>query len=258
MLMPNDFWPNLRENPLYYIVILIILCLLGGFLMTGIFKNLEQAVAVRQPEPIERSISVDGSSTVEIAPDIATISGSVTSKGESVEAAQVENTNTINKISKAMRDIGIADEDIQTASYSAYEDQVYNSETREYETKGWIVYQNLTIKVRDIDRAGEVLDALGSQGATGIYGPNFSIDDPEVYKDQARDEAIEKAYEQAEAIAKSLDIRLGDVLGYSEWSGGDYYYDDYYGYGGIAESAALETGSESVTMNVSITFELRQ
>lgn len=257
--MLTDFWPNLRENPLYFIVILIILTLLGVFLVSGVYKNLEQATAYDQPDPIERSIVVDGSATVEITPDIATISGSVTSKSDTVENAQTDNSDTINAISAALREIGIADEDIQTASYSAYEDRVYDYDKGEYNTVGWIVYQNLTIKVRDIEKAGEVLDLLGSNGATGIYGPDFSIDDPEVYTMQAREEAIEEANRQAEAIADGLGIRLGDVLGYIEWSGGGYYYDDYYGYGGgFAESEALEIGSEEVTMNVSITFELMQ
>lgn len=257
----GSLWPSLRQNPLFAVTLLVLFFLAGLLFLSLTVKTLVQASVIGQPEPYERSIVVEGSSSTNVVPDIATVSVNVESSADTVALAQQENTEVIDSILTQLKDLEIDDADIQTSFYNVYEDEVWNPDTYEYESRGWIVYQELTIKVRDIEMVSDVLAIAGDSGATGISGPNYSVDDTNDQKDSNRAMAIRDARNKAEAIADDLGVELGDIIDYYEWeSGDDYYYDSYVyeeaaGRGGVA---TVEPGSEEVELTVNITFELVQ
>lgn len=256
----SSVWPSLRQNPLFAITFLVILFLTGLLFLSLTVKTLVQASEIGQPEPYERSIVVEGSSSSSVLPDIASVDVSVESSGETVALAQEENSAIVEGITTQVKALGIDKDDIQTSFYNVYEDEVWNPDTNEYESKGWIVYQEVTVKIRDIDLVSDVLAIAGDGGATSIYGPNYSVDDTEDQKTSAREQAIRDARNKAKAIADDLDVKLGDIIDYYEWeSGGDRYYETYAYEESIASDGAfVEPGSEEVELTVSITFELIQ
>ena len=143
------------------------------------------------------------------------------------------------------------------------EDRVYNRETGEYESRGWIVTQNLTVTLRDIEKVSSVLDVGAKNGVTNIDGPNFKIDDPSKLADLARERAIAKATTRADELATLLDVNLDEVIGYSEWTneGGDFprYAEAYAldsGLGG-APAPSISPGSEEGTLYVQLRFRLK-
>jgi hypothetical protein len=129
---------------------------------------------------------------------------------------------------------------------------------------GFEVYQMVTVKVRKTETAGTVLSGVGEKNATDVSGLGFTIDDEEKYKSEARELAIADAKEQAEALAKQLGIKLGDMTGYYE----DMPYSPmpYYGMGGdmamsakaeMAPSPEVPMGENTITSRVNLTYEYR-
>src|SRR3546814_7855988 len=70
----------------------------------------------------------------------------------------------------------------------------------------------VSIKVRKIDKLGEVLDALVASGANQVNGPSFEIDQPEAVYDEARRAALEKAQQRARMYAKSLGMEVRRIV----------------------------------------------
>lgn len=256
----NGFWPDMHENAFFATALLVVLILLGTLFASLTVKTLIETQNIGVAQKSERSITVDGSSTVSVLPDMATVSIGVEVSADTVAQAQSQSAAKVNTIVNALMASGIPSADIQTTNYSVYEDTVYNPSTGDYDSKGWITSQFIDVDIRDTNLVSTVLDIAGTNGATNIYGPNYSIDDSSVSKQQARGEAIAQARERAVEIARSLGVNLGDVISYYEYSDN---YDPYPYYGSMYDSSGgsgsgLEPGSEEVTLNVTLTIELVQ
>lgn len=216
---------------------------------------------MKNPAPMQNYITVNGMGKTTVSPDLAVITFSVRSDADTTEAAQSANTTTTNTLITALRGMGIEDKDLKTQNYSLYENRIWNPTTGRDESDGWVVQQDLQIKVRDNTKVGDVLAMAGKYGVTNVQGPNFQKDDDSAYKAEARDLAIADAKEQAEKIAAQLGVDLGEVTGYSEWETSPTPYYDYavssmMGEKGGAGAPELATGESEVSMNVSLTFTL--
>lgn len=216
---------------------------------------------MKHPAPMQNYITVNGMGKTAVAPDLAVITFSIRSEAETTEAAQSANTTSTNTLIAALRGMGVEDKDLKTQNYTLYDNRVWNPTTGRDESDGWVVQQDLQIKVRDNTKVGDVLAMAGKYGVTNVQGPNFQKDDDSAYKAEARDLAIADAKEQAAKIAAQLGVRLGDVTSYSEWENGPAYpyYDSaaMMGERGGAGTPELATGETEVSMNVSLTFELK-
>ncbi len=89
---------------------------------------------------------------------------------------------------------------------------------------------------------------------------NFTIDDPEELRQQARLKGLEAAKRKAQALAEAAGVKLGKVVGFSESdnlppSPPFYAKDASMGLGGAA-APAIESGSQDVVVNVSVVYEI--
>lgn len=256
----NSLRPDMHENAFFATVLLVVLILLGTFFASMTVKTLIETREIGAAQKTERSITVEGSSTVSVVPNMATVSIGVEVSAETVAQAQSQSAAKVNAIVNALMAAGIPAADIQTTNYSVYEDTSYNPTTGDYDSKGWITSQYIDVDIHDTNLVPSVLDIAGTNGATNIYGPNYSIDDSSVEKQQAREEAIAQAKDRAIEIAKSLGVGLGDIISYYE-SSDNYtpypYYESASGLGG-GTGSGLEPGTEEVTLNVTMTVQLVQ
>ncbi|OGL98049.1 hypothetical protein A2304_00885 [Candidatus Uhrbacteria bacterium RIFOXYB2_FULL_57_15] len=255
-----SIWPAWHENKPFALTLLLTFAFLIAFLMARTSLALGEASQVGKPDPYEHQISIDGTATVTGVPDIATVTLGVESKGADVATAQSTNSESTNALIASVVALGVDKSDVQTSNYSAYENTEWNPDTETYDSAGWIVSQQVTVKVRDTSRLSTVLDVAGRNGATSISGPNFTIDDTSHLRDQAREEAIADATEKAAVLAASLGVRLERVVGYSEWADSSYP-SPYYalaemGIGGSKPD--VYAGTNEVTLNVSITYKLTE
>ena len=238
---------------------------LGGFLLLALifFVSIKTNQAYEQTKRIGRAdvpqptISINGEGKVTAVPDIARISVGLLTEGRDIAALQRQNTDKMNKLIDAMKALGVADKDIQTTNYSIYPKYDYTNGNSVL--SGYTVNQNVTVKVRDLSKVGAIFAKVGEIGANQVSGPDFTIDNPTALRDQARLEAIADAQQKAETLARSLGVRLGRVVGFSESGGGSPVpmYDFARGMGG-AESAApkIEAGELDISSDVSLLFEI--
>jgi hypothetical protein len=217
-------------------------------------------------------ISVSGEGEVFAVPDIAEISFSAHVEKKTVSEAQKEVTDTMNAALDFVKSSGIDEKDIKTTGYSAYpkyETEVggpcstYYCPPRKQVLSGYEVSHTVLVKVRDTDKVGAILEGLGNLKVTDISGPNFSIDDDNVLKAEARKKAIDDAKSKADVLAKDLGVKLVRITGFSESGNYPIYYakSATMGIGGAmdesAPSPSIPTGENKITSNVTITYEIK-
>lgn len=249
---------NLLEHKGIRILAGLALAGLAVFLVAETRNALKAYDYIGRPDAQRDTITLSGEGKVTAIPDIATVTVGVNTERRTVADAQNENTSQMNAILERMKELGIADEDIRTSRYNVYPVYDWRDGTR-YD-RGFSVDQAVTVKIRDLSTSGDVLAAATELGANQVSGLNFTIDDPEALKQEARLEAIEKAKQKAEAVADAADIKLGKMVGFSE-SGGNVapvyraYALEADGLGGAA-APSIEQGSQDVIVNVSVTYEV--
>ncbi len=213
---------------------------------------------IGRPDAARDTIAISAEGKVTALPDIATISVGVQTENKAVSAAQKENSTKMNSIIEKVKSFGVASEDIKTSNYSIYPQYDYVN-GRQVE-RGFMVTQNIDVKVRNLDKIGEILAAVGDLGANQVGGVSFTIDEPEDLRQQARLKALEAAKKKAQALADASGVKLGKVVGFSENEGyvpSPMYYakDAALGMGGGA-APSISSGSQDVVVNVTVLYEI--
>lgn len=204
------------------------------------------------------TVSTNGESTR--VPDIAIISAGVVTQAPDARAAMTANNVSMTKVVAALKKAGIAERDIQTSNISLNPQYRY----RENQIPELVAYQaqnNVTVKLRNLAKSGDVIDALVTQGANQVNGPTFSLDKPDAANDEARIDAMKKARARAELYAKTAGMTVKRIVSISEGGG----YQPPYPVpvaamkAEMADAASPPVSPGEVGMNVSVTvvFELR-
>jgi len=207
-------------------------------------------------------ISVSGQGKVTGKPDLANISLGVSTLAPTVAEARTQAATSLGAMIDSMKANGVEEKDIQTSSLSIYPEYDYLNDGRQ-ELRGFRVQNTVNAKIRDIDRTGEIVDEAVDAGGndTTINGIAFSIENPDDLKKEAREKAVADAKARAETLAQAAGVSLGDAISISESS----YSPPVYYEGRAADAATgapapetpIETGELDVTVDVSITFEIK-
>lgn len=257
--------------------ILVVVILLGLFLAVKVFAETASLRYIGSGMPATNTITISGHGEAFAVPDIATFTFGVVSEKPTVAGAQEDVTTKANAITEYLKSAGIEAKDIQTTDYSVYPQYDYITTVcvagricppGEQKLRGYEVRQTTTVKVRDTEKAGDLLTNVGTRGATEVSGLNFTFDDRDAVQQEARDEAIANAKEKAEVLADSLGVNIVRVVSYNE-SGNypppmPYYAKDMAlgregGMETMAQNAAPEisVGQNKITSDVSVTYEIR-
>lgn len=229
----------------------------------------------RSIEPsILESFTISAEGKVVAIPDVAQFSFSViTEGGENISSLTGDNTEKVNSIIAFIKESGVEEKDIKTSQYSISPRYQYydcnNIRTPSGENicpppeiVGYTVRQSVSVKVRDFEKIGVVIAGVSANGANTVSGLSFKIDDTDALQNEARTQAIVRAREKAEAIAKAGKFRIGKLISLDEGYAPSYRY----GVGGVAESLAfsdakqspsIEPGSQEVTINVTLRYEIK-
>ena len=240
-------------------VLLVYLILFVGVLMRN---NARKYNFIGMADQMERTITVNGLGKVNGKNDIAVTSIGYSNTDKEVAKAQAENKRVMDQVVAELTKLGVADKDMQS-DYSIYPDYNYTQDKGQ-ELKGYRVSNTVTVKIRDLAKISDILSLPGKYGATTVSGLNFTIDDPENLKAEARDKAVADAKVKAVKLAASLGARLVEVVAYNEYESGDYPQPIYsamkegMGGGGPVGPApeAVASGSKDVIMNVNVTYKI--
>ncbi len=209
----------------------------------------------------QRSMTVNGTGTVTLVPDVAYINIGVRTESDEVGIALKGNTSKATKISEALTKLGVEAKDIQTTSFNVYPMQRY-SDMGEMIGTYYAVENTVAVTVRNLDKTGDILDAVIEAGANNIYGITFDVEDKTPALEEARQLAIADAKARASEIAAEAGVTLSDVTNVGVWQSGGAtpYYEKSMGYGGSYDMAAavpVSAGSLVITVEASITYTIK-
>lgn len=210
--------------------------------------------------PLERdTITVSGEGRAAAKPDIAKIELGTVIERKSVAEAQKENTRIMNALNAKLKDFGVDAQDLQTSAYSI--NPMYDWNDGRQKLRGYQVSQSLRLKIRNLDKVGDIIGAAGELGVNQAGGIQFTLDKPESVKQQAREEAMKNAQSKAEALAKMTGIKLRRVISFNE---GGYNPEPAFNMAyakSVSMDAAgaapeIQSGSAEYVINANVTYEI--
>jgi hypothetical protein len=215
-------------------------------------------VPTRQENP--RTLSVTGSGSVSITPDIAYISIGVQTESDTASKAIDENSSQTQKVIDSLTRKGVAAGDIRTSNFSiySYSDQYYD-DMCEPSCMRYTVDNTVNVTIRDLSIMSELLDSAISAGANTIYSISFDLADKQADMAKARDLAVKNVQDQAAELAAAAGVELGEIQSISYYDNSVYPYTDY-GYGGYGggggEAAAIAVPINPGTLNLSASVDI--
>lgn len=180
---------------------------------------LAPAMAQQEGAPVPvgpATLSVSGQGAVSAAPDMATITLGVSERAESAKVAMDAVSNSLGAILSRLERFGIAERDIQTSDLSL--GPVWNNRASSGapEVTGFEASNRLTVRVRDLDQLGVILEAALQDGANRMNGLQFGLSEPRPLEDEARRAAVADALAKAQLYAEAAGVTLGPILSISE------------------------------------------
>lgn len=184
----------------------LVMCLVGGFTKPASAEPLKDSVP---------SVSVIGEAMEEVAPDQATLHfGVVTERPAAADAAK-ENARVAATILDELKTLGVVDADVRTQGVT-----LTPVTTEERDPKGkttairkqYVARNDLGVRVRDVQRAGEIAGRLMDKGVNSFQGVEYDYSQPEAKMDELRARAVKDAERRARVYAEAAGLRLSRVL----------------------------------------------
>lgn len=222
------------------------------------------------------TITVSGNGEAFATPDIARFTFTVQKDAKTMNEAQTAATADANAVVQKLKDAGIESKDIKTEGFNAfpkYEDKRMSISacTPTYcppynpgnpVITGYTVSTTYSVKVRNLDQAGDIAQLITASNVFSINGPDFTFDNPNKAQNEARADAIADAKVQARVLSKQLGVRLGKIVDFQVSGDGNYpiYYAKDMAMGANVESAPapiIEPGQTDVKVEVNITYRVK-
>lgn len=207
-----------------------------------------------------RTISVDGTSTLKVAPNKAVVSISIENTAKDAKEASTQNAVLMNKIQSAILGLSITKDKLQTTNYDL--SPVYDLNGNNRKVTGYRVANEITVSIEDINLVGTVIDTAINAGASRVNSVEFGLQDSEIYKDKVLAQAILDAKRKAQVVAQTLGKNIVNVVSVNT---GNTYIETRSLNNAMymkADSAAMDTSSPiqsgdiNVKANVSVVFEI--
>jgi uncharacterized protein YggE len=175
---------------------------------------------VSHAEEIVKTVSVKGEGEVRVRPDQADIFLQVRTKAKDAKTAQAKNAKEMARVQKALQgDFRVDAKDIQTSGFSVNPEYRYDNNGKQT-FLGYMVNHSLTVKVKKIEKLGEMLDSLVGKGTEDVsvmlQNVNFGTEKRQDYEIQAMEIAMKNAETRASALAKFAKRSLKGVLRISD------------------------------------------
>jgi hypothetical protein len=244
--------------------------------MTNVTKSISQIVAITivlfagvamaSPEQPVPRISVMGEGRATLVPDMAVMTLTVTREGETARAALDENSSAMAQVIATMRSEGVAERDLQTSGFSIQPKYVYpkprtNEARQPPRIVGYTVRNSLSVRVRDLQQVGALLDRSVSLGVNEGGNIRFTNDDPAEALSAARTSAVKDARARAATLASAAGVKLGDILEMSEHSrvpGPRPMAMQDMAMSRAAEAVPVAVGENSYTVTVNVSYAIVQ
>jgi uncharacterized protein YggE len=169
----------------------------------------EWYMPMQRNKPMAQTITVTGQGTVTAKPDTVIITLGVRTEHTNVQEALAENAKRANGVIRALKTIGVGEEDIDTASFSIYPKYNYSNGTATL--TGYEVEHIFDITVKDTKKVGNIYDTAVTSGANIARHIQFRLANEQPYYQQALVLAVKNAKEKAIVIARTLGLPMHDI-----------------------------------------------
>lgn len=199
------------------------------------------------------TVTAAGNGEVAAPPDVAEMYFGSSVIAQDASGALSEASKNAEAIASAVKNAGVASEDIQTANVSVYPEMGATPG----QVTGYRASVQVRVKIRTLEDVGAVISAASDAGANEIGGPSFTIDNDADVRNQAIELAIADARKRGEVMAKAAGKTLGEIISVSEGNLDiPIYYDRTMG-AAEAASVPIEPGQLDVRASVTVVFELK-
>lgn len=226
-------------------------------------RSIILAIALMLPLPalaadVPATLTVSGHGSASAAPDIATVQTGVESFAGNASEALAMNSEQMTRVLAELADAGIDPKDIQTSNLSIQPHYSDRKSRSGYDVEGYAVRNGVTVRVREVARLGETLDAIVRAGANRIDAVSFGFSDPKDLMRAAREDAVADAVGKASTLAAAAGVKLGTILSISDGSAPPRPMPGM-AMAEMARSAVpIAAGESSVSDSVRIVWELVQ
>jgi uncharacterized protein len=244
------------------LVLILVVPILSGCSSPVVAQGTPSGVQInQQPE----GIWVSGTGEISITPDIATLNLGVMAQEASVSQAQSAASEAMSKVMKALTDAGIASKDIQTGYFSISQQTRWDDMKKMDVPMGFQVTNMVTVKIRAIDKVGDIIDAVVGAGEDliRINGINFSVENPAQYYSEARQKAMDAAKTKASELAKLAGVNLGQPTYINENAQYTPYYGGYANFSVAVPAPSMgsvappiSSGQTTVTISVQVAYSV--
>jgi len=259
---------NLRtKHKCLSVILFIFLMVVTVWFAVAIQNKIKEGKYIGQEIEAKNTITVSETGEIYAKPDLALTTFSVITEAKTVSEAMSDNTQNMNAIISVMKDEGIEEKDLKTTSFTIYpryewqkiESEIYPYPPGKRVLVGYEVRQSLQVKIREMAKIGDIIQGATDAGANQVGNLQFTIDQEDELKKQARGQAIEKAKAKAQELAQHLGVSLVRITHFSESGVVPRFYapttEMAEGKGG--EAPQIETGENLISVTVSITYEIR-
>jgi uncharacterized protein YggE len=202
------------------------------------------------------TITVTGEATVQATPDMATIMLGVTTDGETAVAAMKANNDAVSAVLERLKAAGVDERDLQTSNLSLNPNWVGYDSGSMPTIAGYSAMNMLNVRVRDLAKLGDLLDASITDGANTLNGISFEVSAPRPVMDEARKLAVADAKARAELLATAAGETLGAVVSIVETPNYASPMPMFRSDAASAEAVPLASGQVGLMATVTVTYDL--
>lgn len=171
--------------------------------------------------PAQRTLSIEGTAELHVAPDTALVAAGVVAEADTAAAALTANSAALAKAIEAIRGFGIESKDLQTAGLSLTP-RYYRPDKPTPNDRpriiGYTASNEVTARVHDLGKLGDLLDKITLAGINRIDGISFVVSNQDRLLDEARQNAVADAKRKADLYATSGGFALGRIMTLTEES----------------------------------------
>lgn len=263
---------EMKKSVLPQILMIItaaLLFVLTFYFLVAINTKIKESQNIGSDTANKSTISVSKTGTVYVKPDLAVVTVTTTTDAKTASDAINQNRDKSSAVITFLKAQGVLDKYIKTVNYnvspkydySATMDSQIYPPIRQPKLVGYTATESLEVKIKQLDKIGDITTGAVTAGASDVSSLNFTVENTDVVKMQARAQAIADARTDAQSIANGLGIKLGKIVGFTESGYNPIYYSyDMAKSSGIGSAPAaqpVQTGENKIDVTVNIIYEIK-
>ena len=207
---------------------------------------------------LARTITVSGNGVATAAPDMAVVNLGVQNRAKTAQEALRQNSAKMRAAIDELKKLGVAEKDIQTSGVSIHPQYDYQTNRSEPKLTGYNASNGVTVKLRDLERAGGIIDKVVASGANTLNNISFGFSKPQPLRDAAQKDAVANARAQAKLLTEAAGVKLGKPVTITSGYIAAPSPQPKYARAMVESDSAvpLQAGESSITASVTIVFEI--